>query len=409
MRNLSTIIIAGGKGTRIKKHFPDLPKILLKIKNKTLLSWYIEDFGKENLYLSLGVNSNKIIPLLDSININYSLEDKPLGTFGGLVKTVQEHYNDLSDNIVVVLGDLFCFGFNRNLKSRLDNIDDAYSYCFYSKNDHPFDSDRIEVGSKGFVKSIYFKGTKLTEFNNKTLSGIYIFKKKDIKQYSLDKSDITNDYLFDLCQRKELKAEPLNFILKDVGTIDRLKKFNDKSIKNLNHIISNKCVIFDLDGTIIENRGSSKNAYENRPKLISKSIELIKYCNMNDLKVIVMTNQGDIAKGFVSFSEIRKEFNQIERMLHKNNAKIDDIFFCPHYPESGYKDEIKALKINCSCRKPKTGMWDEAKDKWNLSSKKTIMIGDSDFDKGFSKNIMVDYFDIAHVSIKEIEEKFKCF
>lgn len=409
MKRLSKIVIAGGKGTRISKHFPDLPKILLKVKDKTLLDWYFEEIGEENLFFSLGVNSHKITPLLDSMNVEYSEEKTPLGTFGGLLTIISKYYDDLTDKIIVILGDLFCYGFNRNFKRIINELDDSYSYCFFSKNDHPFDSDRISIDDEGIVNAIYPKGTQLKEFNNKTLSGIYIFSKKDLKNYSLEKSDITNDYLVDLSRKRKLKAEPLNFILKDVGTLERLNKFNKLTTKDLNNIISNKCVIFDLDGTIIEDRGSFKNAYKTQPNLISKSIDLIKFCNSKNIKVIVITNQGDIAKGFISFSKIQSEFNLIEEMLYENQAKVDDIYFCPHYPESGYEGEIKELKINCNCRKPKTGMWDVARKKWNLSTETTIMIGDSKFDKDFSKNIMVDYHDISDVSVDDIREKFKCF
>ena len=70
----------------------------------------------------------------------------------------------------------------------------------------------------------------------------------------------------------------------------------------------------------------------------------------------------------------------MQRLLAKENAYIDDIFYCPHHPHSGFEGENKVYKIDCDCRKPKPGMILKAAGKWNIDLKQSFMAGDSERD-----------------------------
>ena len=67
----------------------------------------------------------------------------------------------------------------------------------------------------------------------------------------------------------------------------------------------------------------------------------------------------------------------MDYQLGESGAYVDDIFYCPHHPEKGFKGEIKNLKINCNCRKPNNGMLIEASKKHNIDLSKSWIIGDS--------------------------------
>jgi histidinol-phosphate phosphatase family protein len=66
----------------------------------------------------------------------------------------------------------------------------------------------------------------------------------------------------------------------------------------------------------------------------------------------------------------------MDTILGENGAYIDDLFYCPHHPESGFEGEKKELKIDCECRKPKIGLFLEAAEKYNIDLSKSWMIGD---------------------------------
>ena len=64
----------------------------------------------------------------------------------------------------------------------------------------------------------------------------------------------------------------------------------------------------------------------------------------------------------------------------KQNAYIDRLYYCPHHTDSGFKGEIRSLKFNCDCRKPKPGMLLSAKTKHNIDMENSWMIGDREND-----------------------------
>ncbi|MBQ2510517.1 MAG: HAD family hydrolase, partial [Erysipelotrichaceae bacterium] len=108
--------------------------------------------------------------------------------------------------------------------------------------------------------------------------------------------------------------------------------------------------------------------------------EAIRKINDSDYLAIVVTNQPVIARGEVTFEELRQIHNKMETLLGKDGAYIDALYFCPHHPDSGFEGEVKELKIDCDCRKPKPGMLLKAAEDFNIDLSLSYMIGDSDND-----------------------------
>ena len=109
-------------------------------------------------------------------------------------------------------------------------------------------------------------------------------------------------------------------------------------------------------------------------------VEAIKLINDSDYLAIVITNQAVVAKGFCSSKMLETIHNGMETALGKEGAFLDGIYFCPHYPESGYAGEVASYKVNCNCRKPKPGMIIKASRDWNIDLGLSFFIGDQDSD-----------------------------
>ena len=86
-------------------------------------------------------------------------------------------------------------------------------------------------------------------------------------------------------------------------------------------------------------------------------------------KIIIVTNQSGIARGYYSESDYQKLTQWMLGQFEKNNIKILDVFHCPHGPDS-----------TCDCRKPKPGMFLKANAKHNIDMEKSWMIGDKERD-----------------------------
>ena len=118
--------------------------------------------------------------------------------------------------------------------------------------------------------------------------------------------------------------------------------------------------------------------------------------------LIIVTNQSGIGRGYYKEGDYFKFRDNMHNELRKNGIEITAEYFCPHHPENG----IGKYKLNCNCRKPKTGMFEEAKEEHNIDFSKSWMIGDKIDDIKSGKNIGAKTIGIIsrESTIEELEE-----
>lgn len=136
----------------------------------------------------------------------------------------------------------------------------------------------------------------------------------------------------------------------------------------------NRCVFLDRDGTINEEVN-----YLSRPdqlRLIAGAAEAIKRLKHAGLKVVVITNQAGVARGYFSEPALQQIHLELEQMLRAQDAHLDAIYYCPHHPTAG----IGVYKIDCSCRKPKPGLLEKAARELNLDLRRSFIVGDKPAD-----------------------------
>ncbi len=142
----------------------------------------------------------------------------------------------------------------------------------------------------------------------------------------------------------------------------------------------NKAVFLDRDGVITQEPPYYAHRID-QLELIPKSAEAIKLLNESGFKVIVVSNQSGIARGYYQEKDIEIYNREMKKKLKEKNAYIDAIYYCPHYS----KAIIEKYKIDCECRKPKPGMLKQAEKDLNLNLKLSFLIGDkmSDIEAGY--------------------------
>jgi len=136
----------------------------------------------------------------------------------------------------------------------------------------------------------------------------------------------------------------------------------------------NKAVFFDRDGTL-----NVDIAYLHRPEdfiWIEGAKEAIKYVNDKGYLAILVTNQSGVARGYYPEEDIKAVYDWMNKELAKIGAHLDALFYCPHHPTG----KIPAYTKICSCRKPDTGMVDEACLRFNIDRSKSYLVGDSERD-----------------------------
>lgn len=136
----------------------------------------------------------------------------------------------------------------------------------------------------------------------------------------------------------------------------------------------NRAVFLDRDGTInIEKEYLFRiSEFE----FIPGAIGAIKELNAAGFKVIIITNQSGIAKGYYGEKDLEKLHNWMEQELKKHGAVIDDIYYCPHHNEYG----TGIYKQDCTCRKPKPGMLLKAVTEHDIVPGLSYTVGDRESD-----------------------------
>lgn len=109
---------------------------------------------------------------------------------------------------------------------------------------------------------------------------------------------------------------------------------------------------------------------------IPKSIEAIRKLNENDFKVIVVTNQAGVGRGYYTEKDVETLHKHIQEILKENGAFVDAFYFSPFHPTAGVGKYLK----ESPCRKPGTLMFEQAIEKFGISVKDSFLIGDSKSD-----------------------------
>lgn len=139
-------------------------------------------------------------------------------------------------------------------------------------------------------------------------------------------------------------------------------------------------VFLDRDGTITEEVGYVNHLA--RVQLFPWAAEAIRRLNEAGFRVIAVTNQSGVGRGYFSEKLVRRVHRTIARELARRGARIDAFYYCPHHPTA----VVKRYRVHCRCRKPATGMIEEGARKFHVEPRLSYMVGDSyrDVQTGFN-------------------------
>jgi len=139
--------------------------------------------------------------------------------------------------------------------------------------------------------------------------------------------------------------------------------------------MGNRAVFIDRDGTINVNFGYIDNPGDFKIyPMVKEGIKLLKD---KGFKIVVITNQSGIARGYFSEETLEKIHEKMKKEISEENNIIDAIYYCPHHPDE-----------NCNCRKPNSGLIEKAIIDLNIDLEKSFIIGDRmlDVEAGHRKN-----------------------
>lgn len=384
---MKTVIMAGGKGTRISSVASDIPKPMIKINNKPVLEHEIEclrDQGFTDLIITVSHLGNIIMDYFGDgsafgVKIKYFNETVPLGNAGALFQLKGE----LQEDFLLLNADaVFNVDFNRFVDFHKKN--GGLVTLFTHPNSHPYDSGLIISDQNGCVEKWLTKEDSRPSFyKNRVNAGLHIISPRVLDaKIDSEKIDLDRQLLKPLAGTGKMFCYDSPEYVKDMGTPDRyravIEDFKTGRVQQKNLKNKQKAIFLDRDGTINKYVGFLRNIDDF--ELEKGAAEAIKRINQSGYLAIVITNQPVIARGELKIAELEEIHNKMETLLGLQGAYLDAVYYCPHHPHKGYLGEVAELKIDCNCRKPKPGLILEAAGKFNIDLKESWMIGDGEND-----------------------------
>lgn len=129
-------------------------------------------------------------------------------------------------------------------------------------------------------------------------------------------------------------------------------------------------VFLDRDGTINVEAGYIRDLAEMH--LMPGAADAIRQLNERGVLAILATNQSGPARGYYPETWVHALNDHVQALLVAEGAQLDDMFYCPHLPDG----TVPEYTMDCRCRKPETGMLEDAAAKHGIDLAASYMIGD---------------------------------
>ncbi len=382
---MDLVILAGGKGTRIKQLNPHLPKPMIKFNKISFLQLIINYYAKfdfDNIYIIAGYKGLLIKKKFHNktqnfVKIKCFVEKKPLDT-GGAINLVKQK---IEKDFILINGDTLV-----DIKNPKVLIND---------------SKKI-VGTMGLIKS----SKKNVKFNNLFLNkekivirkrtdfinaGIYYFNKKIFKFLKNKPQSMENEILPKLLKQKKIKGAFLKGFFIDIGTPSDLKKAK----KILPKLLSKPSIFLDRDGVINHDDGYTFKFKNFRFR--KNVIKFLKKLNDLNYNIFIVTNQAGIAKKKFTLKNFILLHKQIKKYLSRKNIFINDVEYCPHHPLA----KLVKYRMRCSCRKPSNQMIKNIEKRWYINKSKSLFIGDQIKDKLTAQKSNIKFYFVKKDILKQ--------
>lgn len=364
MKIRQAVILAGGRGERMRPFTDSQPKPMVQINGKPFLEYLIELLKKngiEEVVILVGYKHEKITEyfgdgLKFGISIKYSIgavEDET----GSRIRNARELLND-----EFLL--LYCDNYWPLRLERLYQFHKEHgtlgTVTVYA-NKHKITRNNMSVNDNGLV--VTYDKSRISPNLNGVDVGFFILGKRVLDYMPESNFSFETEIIPKLIERRELSGYLTNERYYSIGSPDRLPMTSE--------YLSDRRVIFlDRDGTI--NKRPKKADYVKKWsefKFLPDSLKALKYLREQKYEVYIISNQPGIARGVMSKDDLDDINEKFVDEVEKAGGHINGIYQCLHNWDEG-----------CECRKPMGGMFYDAAFEHNLNLSKASFIGDDERD-----------------------------
>lgn len=372
-------------GTRLKAITGDLPKPLAAVEGRPLLDRQLEllaSNGIRDVCVLCGYRADAIRDFCGDgsrwgLDVECVEEARARGTAGAVIDAL----DSLHDSFFVLYGDVV-LDVDLAAMARVHEINRPDATLLVHPNDHPADSDIVEVDANGFVFALHsYPHPPGKDLPNLVNAGLYILDKEALAGLEglPEKPDFGKHVFARMLESgRTLFGYRSPEYIKDAGTPERLNKtgrdLRSGRVAALSLRTPSPAVFLDRDGVVNEERSYISDPDE--VVLIEGAAEGLKRLNGSRFRSVIITNQPVVARGEASEAQLQRVHNRLDTLLGACGAYVDALYFCPHHPDKGFEGERPELKFACGCRKPERGLIDRAAEDFNIDIASSWYIGD---------------------------------
>jgi histidinol-phosphate phosphatase family protein len=364
-RPTQAVILAGGRGTRLKSLTDNRPKPMVEILGKPFLEYQIEQLreqGFQRVLLLLGYLPEVVLDYFGNghrwgIKIEYSVTDVDDET-GRRVKFAEPFLDPCF--LLMYCDNYWPMQINK-MWQQYSRLSVPAMITVYSNQDG-VTRNCVRVESDGHV-SMYDKRCENANLNGVEIS-YAILKKEVVECLTQENLSFETTVYPRLIQRKELAAFVTNHRYYSIGSPHRLPLTEDFFRRR-------KTVILDRDGVL--NKKPPKAQYVRSVEefeWLPGAREALRLLRNAGYRVIVVSNQAGIGRGIMTEVDLWQIHDSMRAEAQNAGGRIDAVYYCPHNWEAG-----------CECRKPRPGMLFQAQRDLNLDLSRTFFIGDDERDE----------------------------
>lgn len=369
MKN-EAIILAGGKGTRLRSVVSDLPKPMAPVAGIPFLEHqlnYLHTQNIDSVILSVGYKAEAIIGYFGEtykgITLKYAYEKQPLGTGGAILNALRL---TTSPDVYILNGDTY---FPISL-SKLNYL-------------HKFTKASITMALRILESDGRYGGTsidgngRITGFTSKDQTGVQIINggiyRMNVSLYkeispNQDYFSFEEDILKKFYGSERIYGVSYYDYFVDIGVpFDYARANIELACKNKQQP---KCLFLDRDGVINRKiEGGYVTNWTNFDFLdgVLSSLQIL--TNYFD-RIVIITNQRGVARGLMTDTDLDHIHGHMIKKIELLGGNIDGIYVCPHHNDN-----------KCDCRKPKMGLIEQAKQDFPIIKEaECYLVGDSESD-----------------------------
>jgi histidinol-phosphate phosphatase family protein len=386
---MQLVILAGGSGTRLKRVSGDLPKPLVQVAGVPLISRQITQAAESGVVDEVLVLTGYAAQQIDAyvsardfgVPVSCVAEAVPRGTAGAVYDSIAMLRPEFLVMYADTVNDVDLARF-----ADFHRAQGADATLFLHPNDHPADSDLVEMDPSGRIACFHpYPHPPGALLPNLVNAAMYVMRRDALDGLEgLPERPDFGKHVFPamLAAGRKLAGYRSPEYIKDAGTPERLARIAGDIESGLVASRSlrqpSAAVFLDRDGVLNASAGHINTP--DKLTLLPGVPEAVARLNRSFFRTVVATNQPVVARGEATIEQLMRIHAKLDTELGLAGAYVDALYFCPHHPEAGHAGEVAALKIDCDCRKPKTGMLDEASADLNIALEKSWMVGDTTSD-----------------------------